>query len=80
MAKAAVNRQTAATMTIPIVFESRGLVDSVDHPGGNVTGLVQQNIPITPRSTMSKISKKEDSHARFLITAIFECRFEIKLY
>ncbi len=45
----------AATRTIPIVFETGsdpvliGLVDSLDHPGGNVTGVAQQNITITPK-------------------------------
>jgi putative ABC transport system substrate-binding protein len=45
----------AATSAIPIVFESGsdpvliGLVDSLNRPGGNVTGATQMNITITPK-------------------------------
>jgi putative ABC transport system substrate-binding protein len=45
----------AATTTIPIVFESGsdpvliGLVASLNQPGGNVTGVAQMNITITPK-------------------------------
>jgi putative ABC transport system substrate-binding protein len=45
----------AATATIPIVFEigsepvNIGLVDSLSRPGGNVTGVTQMNITITPK-------------------------------
>lgn len=45
----------AATMTIPIVFEMAGdpvrlgLVTSLDRPGGNVTGVTNLNIQITPK-------------------------------
>ena len=45
----------AATTTIPIVFEMAGdpvqlgLVASLDRPGGNVTGVTNLNIQITPK-------------------------------
>ena len=45
----------AATATIPIVFEigsdpiNIGLVSSLSRPGGNVTGVTQMNIIITPK-------------------------------
>ena len=45
----------AATKTIPIVFEMSGdpvqlgLVASLDRPGGNVTGVTNMNIQITPK-------------------------------
>jgi putative tryptophan/tyrosine transport system substrate-binding protein len=45
----------AATETIPIVFETGsdpvniGLVSSLNQPGGNVTGVTQMNIIITPK-------------------------------
>jgi putative ABC transport system substrate-binding protein len=45
----------AETATIPIVFEigsdpvNIGLVDSLSRPGGNVTGVTQMNITITPK-------------------------------
>ena len=45
----------AATKTIPIVFEMAGdpvqlgLVASLDRPGGNVTGVTNMNIQITPK-------------------------------
>jgi putative ABC transport system substrate-binding protein len=45
----------AATTTIPIVFETGsdpvliGLVGSLNQPGGNVTGVTQMNITITPK-------------------------------
>jgi putative tryptophan/tyrosine transport system substrate-binding protein len=45
----------AATTTLPIVFEmgsdpvNIGLVDSLSRPGGNVTGVTQMNIMITPK-------------------------------
>ena len=44
-----------ATTTIPIVFETgldpveAGLVSSLDRPGGNVTGVTQMNIGLTPK-------------------------------
>jgi putative tryptophan/tyrosine transport system substrate-binding protein len=45
----------AATTTIPIVFESAtdpirlGLVPSLNHPGGNVTGATQTNAEVAPK-------------------------------
>jgi len=45
----------AATTTLPSVFEmgsdpvNIGLVDSLSRPGGNVTGVTQMNIMITPK-------------------------------
>ena len=45
----------AATATIPIIFETGadpvniGLVSSLNQPGGNVTGVTQMNITITPK-------------------------------
>jgi putative tryptophan/tyrosine transport system substrate-binding protein len=45
----------AATTIIPIVFETGadpvrlGLVRSLNHPGGNVTGVTQTNVEITPK-------------------------------
>ena len=44
-----------ATTAIPIVFETgldpvaAGLVSSLDRPGGNVTGITQMNIGLTPK-------------------------------
>jgi putative ABC transport system substrate-binding protein len=45
----------AATATIPIVFEvaidpiEAGLVASLNHPGGNVTGVVNLNVEVAPK-------------------------------
>ncbi len=45
----------AATTTIPIVFETGGdpvvlgLIDSLSHPGANITGVTQTNVEIAPK-------------------------------
>src|SRR5437667_6621034 len=45
----------AATATIPIVFEvaidpiEAGLVASLNHPGGNLTGVVNLNVEVAPK-------------------------------
>ena len=45
----------AATAIIPIVFETAsdpiqlGLVDNLNRPGGNVTGVTQLNVEIAPK-------------------------------
>ena len=45
----------AATVTVPIVFETAadpvqlGLVASLNHPGGNVTGVSQTNVEVAPK-------------------------------